>query len=522
MGAVGAASIGVAAGLLAVGIGAASAKNDRETGRYVQRGAAGKPTLAIVSLSDQRIAIYGTEGKLLEAPVSTGSTGYETPAGVFSIVQKKEHHRSNLYDDGEMPFMQRITWTGIALHAGTLPGHPASHGCIRLPMAFAQQLYDMTELGMRVVIVREEMRPSDISHPALFKSKPVSKDVVLATQRSAKAGAPRWDGDIAAGSARHLQILQSLAAAKAAELEAATKRQRDTRMAAARAASEAAAAARLLRAAETNLASAEGALKKAESRLETAASPRAMQEAEAAKAKALARVSELQAKLTTVKAQEQGKRDAAERADAEAKAALAAKESAALAAEEAAQKTLPVSVFISRKTQRLYVRRGNYPTFEGPVTIRDAQMPTGTFVFTALDHVGTSGELRWSVVAMYRSPTHVEPAAAEQPSRARARNGAAATDVAAAGAALDRIAMTQEALDHIVSDVVLPGASLIISDEGQSRETGKDTDFIVVMSGEPQGALKIRQRERPPDDTFAKSPWGGRSPWGGSPFFWKW
>src|SRR5262245_25194750 len=112
--------------------------------------------MAIVSLGDQRISIYGADGKLLDAPVSSGSAGYETPAGIFSIVQKKEEHRSNLYDDGEMPFMQRITWTGIALHAGNLPGHPASHGCVRLPMAFARQLFDMTEMGMRGLIGRAD------------------------------------------------------------------------------------------------------------------------------------------------------------------------------------------------------------------------------------------------------------------------------------------------------------------------------------------------------------------------------
>src|SRR5262245_10176289 len=118
----------LAAGLLlfGVGVGTASAQGSRDVRYEGYRRSAAKPLLAIVSLSDQRVSIYGAEGKLHEAPVSTGSTGYETPAGIFSIVQKKEVHRSNLYEDGEMPFMQRITWTGIALHAGNLPGHPAS------------------------------------------------------------------------------------------------------------------------------------------------------------------------------------------------------------------------------------------------------------------------------------------------------------------------------------------------------------------------------------------------------------
>lgn len=515
-GAAGVSLMGIAAGLLAVGIEAASAKGDRDTRHYGRYGATGKPVLAIVSISDQRISIYSANGKFLEAPVSTGSTGYETPAGIFSIVQKKEEHRSNLYQDGEMPFMQRITWTGIALHAGSLPGHPASHGCIRLPMGFAQQLFDMTELGMRVLIVRDDMRPSDISHPALFKSKPVPKELALAGQRSAKLGPPVPHGDIAPGSARHLQMLQAMATAKAAELEAATRRQREARAAATRAASEAAAAARLLRAAEAGLAGAERALQDAERRLEKAATPKIKEHAETAKARALARVEQVQSQLQATRLKEQARRDAGERASEEAKAAAAAKDRAAQDAEEAARKTLPVSVFISRKTKRLYVRKGNYPIFEGPVTIRDAQTAIGTFVFTALDHLGSSGEMRWSVVAMYRNPTDIEPARTEQPRRGKARNASAApTDAAAAGAALDRITLTQEARD-IISDVVLPGASLIISDEGPSRETGKDTDFVVVMSHEPQGALKIRQREpAPATDPFRDSPFRG-------PFFWKW
>ena len=108
--------------------------------------------------------------KILQSPVSTGTTGYETPAGIFSVVQKKEDHNSNLYEDGNMPFMQRITWTGIALHAGVLPGHPASHGCVRLPIDFAQRLFDLTDIGMRVIIVRNDIALADFDHPHLFKS----------------------------------------------------------------------------------------------------------------------------------------------------------------------------------------------------------------------------------------------------------------------------------------------------------------------------------------------------------------
>src|SRR5271166_6861499 len=129
---------------------------------------ASTPLLAIIALAQQHISIYGATGKIMKAPVSTGASGYETPAGIYSILEKEEEHHSNLYDDASMPFMERLTWTGIAMHAGALPGYPASHGCTRLPYGFARQLYQTTKLGMRVVVVREDIIPADIGQPEMF------------------------------------------------------------------------------------------------------------------------------------------------------------------------------------------------------------------------------------------------------------------------------------------------------------------------------------------------------------------
>jgi hypothetical protein len=315
--------------------------------------------------------------------------------------------------------------------------------------------------------------------------------------------------EVSPGSAQHLELLKSAAAAKSAELEAAVGREREVKQAAARKTAEAATALKLLRAAEASHAKAEAALEAAERRLEKA-SPEAAQQAEAAKAKALLAASEALARLDAAKLQAQAKSDAAELAGAQAQVAAAARASVAEAAEAAEQNTAPVSVFVSRKTQRFYIRKANIPIYEGPVTIRDADRPIGTFVFTALGPANASGEMRWSVVAMYVDPTNIEPAPQEKGNRSRARKAdATPTDVAAAAAALDRIQLPKDALERI-SEVVLPGSSLIISDEPASRETGKDTDFVVVMSGEPQGALKIRQREPRPqydDGYFWRSPY---------------
>src|SRR5215831_18341382 len=146
----------------------------------------GEPIMAIVSLQNQRITVYDARGWILRAPVSSGQKGRETPAGIFSVIQKEEEHYSNLYDDAFMPHMQRITWSGIALHGGPLPGYPASHGCVRMPYEFAARLFDETRLGLRVIVAPTDVAPVEITHPVLFQSK--SGNGALAVARMAEAG----------------------------------------------------------------------------------------------------------------------------------------------------------------------------------------------------------------------------------------------------------------------------------------------------------------------------------------------
>src|SRR4029077_16089672 len=155
------------------------------SGQSIDSRAAGDPVMAIVSLRSQRIEIYDAQGWILRAPVSSGQNGRETPAGIFSVIQKVEEHYSNLYDDAYMPHMQRITWSGIALHGGVLPGYPASHGCIRLPFDFAARLFDATARGMRVIVAPTDVAPVEIAHPVLFQPKPGA--AALAAARSAEA-----------------------------------------------------------------------------------------------------------------------------------------------------------------------------------------------------------------------------------------------------------------------------------------------------------------------------------------------
>src|SRR5205085_2439864 len=132
---------------------------------------AGEPVMAIVSIKTQQVTFYDADGWILRAPVSTGTTGRETPAGVFAVLQKDKDHHSTLYDDAWMPNMQRITWNGIALHGGPLPGYAASHGCVRMPYDFAEKLFDKTRIGMRVIISPNDAAPVEFSHRALFVPK---------------------------------------------------------------------------------------------------------------------------------------------------------------------------------------------------------------------------------------------------------------------------------------------------------------------------------------------------------------
>src|SRR6516164_8703107 len=130
--------------------------------------AAGEPIMGIVSIQSQQVPFYDADGWILRAPVSSGTTGRETPAGVFSVLEKDKDHHSNLYDDAWMPNMLRITWSGIALHGGPLPGYPASHGCVRMPFDFAEGLFDKVPIGMRVIIAPDDAEPVEFYNSALF------------------------------------------------------------------------------------------------------------------------------------------------------------------------------------------------------------------------------------------------------------------------------------------------------------------------------------------------------------------
>ncbi|MDI1264258.1 MAG: L,D-transpeptidase family protein [bacterium] len=136
------------------------------------------PLIINVSIEQQKVRVHDSNGLFAESPVSTGMKGHATPMGVFSIIQKHKLHHSNIYSGAPMPFMQRITWSGVAMHAGVLPGYPASHGCIRMPMAFAQKMWNWTKMGARVVVTPGEITPASFSHPLLVAQKAVPQPII--------------------------------------------------------------------------------------------------------------------------------------------------------------------------------------------------------------------------------------------------------------------------------------------------------------------------------------------------------
>jgi hypothetical protein len=447
------------AALTALTAGAAARQTHAPTEAAAPRDA-GKPIMAIVSIKSQQVTFYDADGWILRAPVSTGITGRETPAGVFAVIERNKDHHSTLYDDAWMPNMQRITWNGIALHGGPLPGYAASHGCVRMPYDFAEKLFDKTWIGMRVIISPNDAAPVEFSHPALFVPNP-----------EAVAAAPERAETLA------------LEAGEAAETADEAKK------AAATAAREAASLKASLRKLEWLKTRADAEVAFADKALAAAKTDQSMARAKDLKQKADPKAAEAGTQFDAAKAEATSKFDAAAATKDAAKAADMKKSDATKAANEAKLALEPVSVYISRATQKLYVRRNTHKpwpdggevfdaTMEVPITIRNPDKPIGTHVFTAVAHNGAG--LRWTAVTI--------------------DNGDDAKD------ALDRVTIPKDVLDRI-APTTLPLSSIIVSDEPLSQETNYRTEFVAVLNNQPQGGFVTR---RPTTDGLVTSDnaWG--------------
>jgi hypothetical protein len=345
-------------------------KHRRTRDRERDQAPAQGPFQLIVSIAKQQIALYGRKGLIARADISTGMSAHPTPKGVFTVLSKAKWHESNIYSGAPMPYMQRITWSGIALHAGPRPGYPASHGCIRLPENFAVRLFHTTKVGTRVIVARNPVEPVAFSHPKLFVHQEAAErpeqEVTDPVKTALTFAARKMDSQVA---------------------------------------------------------------------------------------------------------------------DAESQDPAATDDPFAPLAAPPALQTLkpgPISVFVSRKQQRVFVRQHFTPLFDWPVAITEPDRPIGTHVFTALAPKDDSGAFRWTVVSIPSSYRHQ---AVRSSRRHHRRDVANERDPHAAASspaeALDRIVLPPEVVEQI-SALIVPGSSVIVSDNELSDETDEDTDFIVL------------------------------------------
>ena len=504
-----AAGAGCAAALLldATGFaGSAAAQSKRsQTKTYAVERDVDGPLIAVVSIGDQRINVFDKNGRVAHAPVSTGKPGHRTPMGAFSIIQRKVQHTSNLYF-AEMPYMQRLTWSGIALHAGVIPGYPASHGCIRLPMSFARELYRMTELGTRVIVAPDEATPQPITHANLFAPQPVDIKPLLtriAPDRDAaglmtvafaantppqrapqmipgvmrlgvasanEKAAPPSAGQTGASEAKTLDELRRDAEAAVAQTsERAKDAERELVELRGRHAKAISTFSGLERASSRAVARLEGA----QTAFSRARTVRAVEAAIDAEQRAALAVADIAADLDDVGPDAKVARDEIQEAREKLRATRATQADAQSLVRELDRMAKPVHVKISAKTGMIYVRQGYEPILEAPVTIKDADQPLGTHVFTAMSTAEKTAT--WSVVSIEQKDAVRERRRAQRAAAAPAPDMPSATPAEA----LDRITIPDD-VRRRVSELLTPGSSLIVSDEPPSRETGKGTDIIVV------------------------------------------
>jgi lipoprotein-anchoring transpeptidase ErfK/SrfK len=456
-------------------------KEKKETGGKPQG-----PLIIDVSINEQQVKIYDDNGFFAEAPVSTGMRGHPTPMGVFSVIQKQKWHRSNIYSGAPMPYMQRITWSGVAMHAGVLPGYPASHGCIRMPEAFAIKMYNWTRMGARVLVTPGEISPASFSHPLLPGMKVQPQPQVS----TGAASDPPFGAKADKGAAdkapeivdTKLELRPSVGHRDAASPEDASEGEKTRTANAGRD-----------QAADKAPATMSDATPPKEDITVDLATTKPVPDRHAPKAQGVAAAPEKSAEAKPDQAKAAPIPKAAVSADAapdagkdETRPPDAAKAAAAKA--EAAKRAGPIAVFISRKDSKLYARQNFAPLFDSPATIAPSDRPLGTHVFTAEIDKNDLNVVHWTVVSL---PASVRAQVHENEQRSAMRRKGAKAESALEARPAPAIDSPAEALDRItipadvmarITDALTTGSSIIVSDQGINQgETGEDTDFIVSL-----------------------------------------
>ena len=454
------------------------------------------PQQITVNISTQKVTLYANGVRIAQGPVSTGVPGHPTPQGVFSVIEKDRFHHSNIYSGAPMPFMQRITWSGIAMHEGVVPGHPASHGCIRLTHDFAQKLWPTTKLGVRVIVSRHDVEPVEFQHAKLFVPKPKPAEPKVATNavtdgigvKLAQA-APLAASDAPAVAIESTQ--PAPAATVAADPKSAESAPVETvKPAADVKAAEAAPSAEpvttdepvkatgTVAPAQPAAAPAPTPLPPTELRKSVEAPAEAPKPAQVTPAATPAVAPPAPAPAATVPADDFVKPAPT---DDPVKPAVAPRTKSA---DQPAKLSGQVAVFVSRKEKKIFVRQNTVPLFEMPITFDEPDKPLGTHVFTAMSVTDNGAGMRWNLMTI---PTDTVAMMEDRSPRRRARDREPPKPVvhvqtkpaSSAAEALDRVQFPQEAVDRI-SELLIPGSSLVISDTGLGHETGRATEFIVL------------------------------------------
>lgn len=523
----------------------AEARTSYRTPRIaIQKSNDESPLLLLVSIGKQRIRAFDSSGELSSSRISTGQPGFDTPTGVFSILEKKVYHTSNIYEGAPMPHMQRLTWSGIALHAGVVPGYRASHGCIRLPASFAKSLYDITRVGGRVIVTPEEIDPIPFSHPNLLKPLPAENPPALARYgatkvaandqgprmaefpklfgvTSALAEAAREPGAFLPARPRSRAEARLLTAAKLQKIKDDLRNAQSAKDSAsdkARAALEKSRALapkveeanKVLSSLRDSIAAAEKDLASVMAAFEafhtgtispksTDAQTPALDESELEQSILDARADVDAARADLVRAELEfatllGSAVSAEKAKADAEQDVRDAVTFLRTAQgdlidynrEVASNNKNISIFVSMKAERIYVRQGQEPLLEAPITVNDPQRRYGTHVFTAMQYDTGGDNLEWRLVSaqlpamQYRDADDNAGGKKKRRPRTQTLPYSDQTSIRQANDALDAIAIPSEILETI-RDRVRPGTSMIVSDhELPANENGLGTEFVVL------------------------------------------
>jgi lipoprotein-anchoring transpeptidase ErfK/SrfK len=447
-----------------------------------------------VSLASQRVTVFSNGVRAVQAPVSTGTASHPTPTGVFSIIEKDRFHRSNLYHNAPMFFMQRLTWSGVAMHEGVLPGAPASHGCIRLPTQFAARLWPTTRLGVRVIVTRNEVAPVDFQHPSLFVPKPKPDAQVamngptdgLSTGRPVQV-AEATTTDAGRGTTEAAPEVPKAATDAAAAPEDAKVGEGKVEESAA-APVEKAEKADSTQPADSTKGDETGTVVQSGPADVPLAPGDLRKSVEAPQPIAPVRPAELTpgsvAPGTAAPVEAAPGGDSVKPAPALTDPPKPPVPPKIRAADQPAKRTGQVAVFVSRKEKKIFVRQGFIPLFDMPIVIEQPDQPLGTHVFTAMAFTDNGAGMRWNLITVPTDPSAPEPGSRRKSRESskpvvQPRPAVHLKSPSSAAEALNRIQMPKEAVDRI-GELLIPGSSLVVSDEGLGRETGRYTEFIVL------------------------------------------